>query len=227
MKYGRPPQVLPASHTRRSQVSDEEPTEGRRVGVHPLIVVFGVIFGLWLFITLIIPKSKTNKIPGTEGTSINQGSGPAVLSSEVVPTFEATGVVAGINAITLLVPLTTTDSQVIALLHYLKKHRVAGNLGTILPATTPEDKLGEFAIADIYIFSEERYAVGDAAKALGRGAHAPGEFYPSSITYEEAMEHVRGHYSIDLYNRNQPEQASIGYGEDATGVYSKRYQRIF
>ena len=39
-------------------MTDEEPTEGRRVGIHPLIVLFGVIFGIWLFITLIIPKSK-------------------------------------------------------------------------------------------------------------------------------------------------------------------------
>lgn len=46
-------------------MSEEEPTEGRRVGVHPLIVVFGVIFGLWLFITLIIPKSKNIKAPGS------------------------------------------------------------------------------------------------------------------------------------------------------------------
>ena len=208
-------------------MSDEEPTEGRRVGVHPLIVVFGVIFGLWLFIILIIPKSKNIKAPGSGGALESQLPISSMTSSDLVPVFEATATIPGMNAITLLVPPATTDSQIMALLHYLQTNRADGRLGTILPPTTPEDKLGEFAIADIYIFSEEKYAVGDSAKALGRGAHAPGEFYPSSIPYEVAMEHVRGHYSVDLYNRTQPEWASLGFGEDATGVYSKRYQRVF
>ena len=208
-------------------MSEEEPTEGRRIGVHPLIVVFGVIFGLWVFISLIIPQSKNNKAPGSGATPETQLPISSLTSSDHVPTFEVTGVIPGMNAITLLVPPATTDSQMVALLHYLQTHRADGRLGTILPPTTPEDKLGEFAIADIYIFSEEKYAVEDSAKALGRGAHAPGEFYPSSIPYEVAMEHVRGHYAVDLYNPNQPESASIGFGEDATGVYSKSYQRVF
>lgn len=208
-------------------MSEEKPTEGRRIGAHPLIVVFGIIFGLWLFITLIIPKSKNIKAPGSGAAPETHLPSAALTSTELVPTFEATATIPGMNAITLLVPPATTDSQIIALLHYLKTNRVDNQLGTILPPTTPEDKLGEFAIADIYIFSEEKYAVGDSAKALGRGAHAPGEFYPSSIPYEVAMEHVRGHYAVDLYNPNQPESASLGFGEDATGVYSKRYQRVF
>lgn len=208
-------------------MTDEEPTEGRRVGVHPIIVVFGVIFGLWLFISLIIPKSKNTKAPGSGEAPLAPLPMASMGSNELVPTFEATSTVPGMNAITLLVPPATTDSQILALLHYLKTQRSAGTLGTILPPTTPQDKLGEFAIADIYIFSEEQYAVSDSAKALGRGAHAPGEFYPSSIPYEVAMEHVKGHYSVDLYNRNEPESASLGFGEDETGVYSKRYQRVF
>lgn len=208
-------------------MGEDESTEGRRVGIHPIIVVFGVIFGLWLFISLIIPKSKNTKAPGSGAAPSTTVHSPAIHSSELIPTFEATSVVPDMNAITLLVPPATTDSQIIALLHYLQQNRSDGALGTILPPTTPKDKLGEFAIADIYIFSEEQYAVEDSAKALGRGAHAPGEFYPSSIPYEVAMEHVRGHYSVDLYNRTQPEHASIGFGEDATGVYSKQYQRVF
>ena len=131
------------------------------------------------------------------------------------------------NATILLVPTATTDSQVVALLQYLKKARQEQSLGTLLTPTTPEDQLGEFAIADIYIFSEENYAVAESAKALSRGAHAPGEFYPSSIPYEVAMEQVRGHYAIDLHNKTNPEHASLGFGEEATGVYSKRYQQVF
>jgi hypothetical protein len=190
-------------------------------------VIFGVIFGLWLFITLIIPKSKNTPHQGTGSNPNAQVSLHNIVSTDLIPTFEATGTIADMKAITLLVPPSTTDSQVVALLQYLQKARLDNSLGTILPPTTPEDKLGEFAIADIYIFSDEQYAGTESAKALGRGAHAPGEFYPNSIPYEVAMEHVRGHYAIDLYNKNVPEHASLGFGEDATGVYSKRYQRIF
>ncbi len=208
-------------------MSDEQPTEGRRVGIHPLIVVFGIILGLWIFIALIIPQSKNIKAPGSGATP----SAPLITASptshEVVPTFQTTATIADMNAMTLLVPPATTDSQVIALLLYLKSHQHDGQLGTILPPTTPGNKSGEFAIADIYIFSDAQYAVEDSARALSRGAHAPGEFYPSSIPYEVAMEQVRGHYAVDLYNRNQPESASLGFGEDATGVYSKRFQRVF
>ena len=208
-------------------MSEEEPTEGRRVGLHPLIVVFGVIFGLWLFITLIIPKSKNSPNQGTGTTPNTSVATHNIVSTDLVPTYEATGTVTDMNAITILVPEATTDSQVVALLQYFQKARLDHSLETLLPPTTPGDKLGEFAIADIYIFSEEQYGGKESAKALSRGAHAPGEFYPSSIPYEVAMEHVRGHYAIDLYNKNSPERASLGFGEDETGVYSKRYQRVF
>ena len=208
-------------------MSDEEPTEGRRIGVHPLIVVFGVIFGLWLFVTLIIPNSKNTATHGPGASQNAEAPLPDIMPSDLVPSFTVTGNVVGMNAITILVHPATTDSQVIALLQSFQKARRNQSLEGLLPATTPEDKLGAFAIADIYIFSEEQYAGQESAKALSRGAHAPGEFYPSSIPYEVAMEKVRGHYAIDLYNKTNPERASLGFGEDETGVYSKRYQRVF
>ena len=208
-------------------MSKEEPTEGRRVGIHPIIVVFGLIFGLWLFITLIIPKSKNTPTHGSGASPNAVAPLPGIVSSDLIPSFNVTGTVAGMNAITILVPSATTDSQIIALLQSFQKARLNESLEEILPATTPEDRLGTFAIADIYIFSEKQYANQESAKSLGRGAHAPGEFYPSSIPYEDAMEKVRGHYAIDLYNKTKPEYASIGFGEDETGVYSKRYQRVF
>ena len=207
-------------------MSDKEPTEGRRVGIHPIIVVFGVIFGLWLFITLIIPKSKNKPNPGAP-TPNAEVSSSRIMASDVIPTFETTGIVKGMNAITLLVPPATTDSQIVALLNFLQKARKEDALDTVLPPTTPQDAQGKFAIADIYVFSDKAYAGEESAKALGRGAHAPGEFYPSSIPYEVAMEQVRGHYAIDLYNKARPEKGSLGFGEEETGVFSKTYQRIF
>ena len=208
-------------------MSDEKPTEGRRVGVHPILVVFGVIFGLWLFISLIIPKSKNTPTHGPGASSNVIAPLPNTVSSDLIPSFNVTDRVIGMNALTILVPSSTTDSQIIALLQSFQKARRNESLEGLIPATTPGDRLGAFAIADIYIFSEKEFANQESAKSLSRGAHAPGEFYPSSIPYEVAMEKVRGHYAIDLYNKTKPEQASLGFGEDATGVYSRRYQRIF
>ena len=204
----------------------ESQNEGKRVGLHPLIVIFGVIFGLWLFITMIIPKSKGDKQhPGTPSHPI-QSLRLSTVSSELVPTFKTNATIPDLNAISLLVPPETTDSQIMALINHLHKARANGTLSTIVPPTTAEHELGDFAIGDFYIFSEPEYAIPEATRALSRGAHAPGEFYPSTIPFEEAMEHVRGHYSINLHNRTTPESASLGFGEATTGVYSKRYQPL-
>ena len=147
-------------------MSDKEPTEGRRIGVHPLIVVFGVIFGLWLFVTLIIPKSKNTSTHGPGASSNAEAPLPGIMPSDLVPSFTVTGNVVGMNAITILVHPATTDSQVIALLQSFQKARRNQSLEGLLPATTPEDKLGPLAIADIYIFSEEQYAGQESGKEL-------------------------------------------------------------
>lgn len=200
--------------------------QGKRIGVHPILVIFGVIFGLWLFITMIIPKSKDDKLqPGKPGQSIGSMR-LSTISSDLVPTFKTKATISDMDAISLLVPPGTTDSQVMALINHLRIARTKGTLSNIVPPTTAQDELGDFAIADFYIFSEPEYAVPDAARALSRGAHAPGEFYPTSIPFEEAMEHVRGHYAINLHNRTTPETASLGFGEPTTGVYSKHYQPL-
>jgi hypothetical protein len=204
----------------------EKPNQGKRVGVHPIIVIFGVIFGLWLFITLIIPKSKDDKLhPGKPAQSIGSMR-ISTISSELVPTFKTNATLSDMKAISLLVPPDTTDSQIMALINHLRIARTNGTLSNIVPPTTAQDELGVFAIADFYIFSKPEYAVPDAARALSRGAHAPGEFYPTSIPFEEAMENVRGHYAINLHNRSTPETASLGFGEPTTGVYSKHYQPL-
>ena len=209
------------------ETPDNSQREGKRIGANPIFVIFGVIIGLWLFITMIIPKSKNTRHQANTTQTLSQPLTQESISTEHVPTFRISSTTHEMNAVSLVVPPETTDSQVLALIHYLRKARLDGSLNTILPPTTPGDELGDFAIADVYIFSEPEYGVPDAAQVLSRGAHAPGEFYPSSIPYEVAMEQVRGHYAIDLHNRTQPESSSLGFGEEATGVYSKRYQRVF
>ena len=210
-------------------MNDSDPQQqGKRVGLHPAVVIFGVIIGLWLFIQAIIPKSKDIHPPqGNETRSEQLALLLKEAESAPVPSMKVTAHVQSMNALSLLVPQQTTDSQVVALLHHLRRSRKDGSLVSQIPATTPGNDLGEFAVTDIYIFSDPKYAVPEAIEILSVGAHAPGDFYQSTIPYEIAMEQVRGHYAVNLNQKSHPERGSLGFGEQATGLYSRRYQPLF
>lgn len=202
---------------------DQDPyEEGKRAGAHPLLVVFGILLGLWLFVALIVPSSRNKQATGTEGPTA-----PIVEDPEAAPViFKVQTTIPEMNTIGLVVPPQATDSQIIGLLKRLKQERLAGNLSHHVPATTPGHKLGDHAIADIYIFSDKKYAEANTIRTLARGAHAPGTLYPDAIPFEVAMEEVRGHYRIDLNDTGSPDKASLGFA-DESGVHSKHYRRIF
>ena len=196
--------------------------EGKRAGLHPLIVVFAVLIGLWLFVFLIVPSSKNKQATGTEGPT-----GPAIEDPEAEPVlFKVYATVSDMNAISLTVPPEATDSQVAGLLKRFKQDRLAGTLTELLPATTPGHKLGDHAVANIYIVSDAQYAQADVIRILTRGAHAPGNLYPRAVPFEVAMEAIRGHYRIDLNDTGNPDSASLGFA-DESGVHSRHYRKIF
>ncbi len=202
---------------------NQEPyEEGKRAGAHPLLVVFGVLLGLWLFVALIVPNSRNKQATGTEGPSVSLIEDP-----EAAPVmFKVQTTITEMNTIGLVVPQQATDSQVIALLNSLKQDRLAGNLHGQLPATTPGHMLGDHSVADVYIFSDNKFAEVDTLRTLTRGAHAPGNLYPDAIPFEVAMEAVRGHYRIDLNDTGSPDKGSLGFADDS-GIHSKHYRRIF
>ncbi len=196
--------------------------EGKRAGIHPLIVIFAVLIGLWLFVFLIVPSSKNKQATGTEGPT-----GPTIEDPEAAPVlFKVQSTILDMNAISLTVPPEATDSQVAGLLKRFKHDRLAGTLSELLPATTPGHKLGDHAVADIYILSDVQYAQPDVIRILTRGAHAPGNLYPQAVPFETAMEAIRGHYRIDLNDTGNPDNASLGFA-DESGVHSKQYRKIF
>jgi hypothetical protein len=196
--------------------------EGKRAGIHPLIVVFVVLIGLWLFVFLIVPGSKNKQVTGTEGPS-----GPITEDPEAAALlFKVQAVVSDMNAISLSVPPEATDSQVAGLLKRFKSDRLAGTLVDLLPPTTPGHKLGDHAVADIYIVSDVQYAQAEVIRTLTRGAHAPGNLYPQAVPFETAMEAIRGHYRIDLNDTGNPDSASLGFA-DESGVHSRQYRKIF
>lgn len=196
--------------------------EGKRAGLHPLVVVFGVLLGLWLFVALIVPSSKNKQAAGTEGPEA-----PVIEDPEAAPViFKVHAKVLDMNALSLVVPPEATESQIVGLLKRLKKDRLDGTLADLIPATTPGHKLGDHAVADIYIFSDAKYAEADVIRTLSRGAHAPGGLYPDPVPFEVAMEEIRGYYRIDLNNTGAPDTGSVGFA-DESGVHSKHYRKIF
>jgi hypothetical protein len=196
--------------------------EGKRAGLHPLVVVVGILLGLWLFVALIVPSSRNKQVTGTEGPTA-----PVIEDAEAAPViFKVRATVLDMNAVSIVVPPQATESQVVGLLKRLKKERLAGTLTDLIPATTPGHRLGDHAVADIYVVSDAKYAQADVIRTLSRGAHAPGGLYPEKVPFEVAMEEIRGHYRIDLNNTGAPDTGSIGFA-DESGVHSKHYRKIF
>jgi hypothetical protein len=185
-------------------------------------VIFGVILGLWLLISVFMPDPKHK--PGAVPESVKDAGLDEPDAAPVM--FQVKATILEVNAVSLTVPPQATDSQVIGLLKRFRQARLANTLSTMLPSTTPGHKLGEHAIADIYVFSDPTYAAPEALRVLARGAHAPGELYPQAIPFEVAMEQVRGHYRIDLNDPGNPDVGSLGFA-DESGVHSKHYRRIF
>ena len=195
--------------------------EGKRAGLHPLLVLFGVILIMWLLINLAVPSGKRKQAAGPEISQVGlEDPDAAPVMYEVQTTLTE------FNAISIVVPAQVTISQVVGLLKQFKQARLSQTLPGILPATSPGHKLGDQAVADLYIFSDPKYATAEVVGTLARGAHAPGNLYPQAIPFEEAMEQVRGHYRIDLNDTSNPDTGSIGFADDS-GVHSKQYRRIF
>ena len=195
--------------------------EGKRAGVHPAIVVFGVIIGMWLLIALAVPSGKQKQATGPEISQV------VTEDTDAAPVmFKVQAAMQDVNAVSLVVPEGATASQIVGLLRRLRQARLDHSLSALIPETSPGHKLGGHAVADIYIFSEVRYAQPEAVRTLSRGAHAPGELYPQMIPFEEAMEHVKGHYRIDLNDTGNPDAGSLGLADDS-GVHSRHYRRIF
>ena len=96
------------------------------------------------------PAQRTNKSPGLKAQPDRSSK---ILEAAPV-LFKVQATVPDMNAISLTVPPEATESQVAGLLKRFKKDRLAGTLTDLLPATTAGHKLGDHAVADIYIMSD-------------------------------------------------------------------------
>ena len=110
--------------------------EGKRAGLHPLIVVFGVLLGLWLFVALIVPSSRNKQATGTEGPT-----GPLIEDPEAAPViFKVQSTVSDMNAVSLVVtgafePPTAGRGLIQLLVFDAKDGRTRARVEAPAPAT--------------------------------------------------------------------------------------------
>lgn len=196
--------------------------EGKRAGAHPFAVIIVVILGLWFATWIFTPSSKntraTHPQPAPEMVAQDPDEGNVM--------FHVKATIPTLNVITIVVPKQATDSQVAGLIYRFRQARLENALSRFVPPTTPGHKLGDNVVAEIYVFSDPSFARAEAVEVLARGAHAPGHLYPQAIPFEAAMEHVRGHYRIDLNDTGHPDKGSLGFADDS-GVRSKHYRPLF
>ena len=102
--------------------------EGKRAGLHPLIVVFGVIITMWLLIALAVPSSKQKQATGPE---ISQMVTEDPDAAPVMYKVQAT--LADVNAISIVVPAEATNSQIVGLLKRFRQARLDQTLSSLLP----------------------------------------------------------------------------------------------
>ncbi|MGH7232928.1 MAG: hypothetical protein ACREJU_16455 [Nitrospiraceae bacterium] len=207
-------------------MDDQNPyKDGKRAGAHPLVVFFGIIIGLWLLIAVFLPNPKRDR-QGVVPENPENAHNFAEEADAAPVMFRVEATVPDVNAVSIVVPEQATASQIAGLLKRFREARLNNTLTDLVPPTTPGHKLGPHAVAEIYIFSDPKYAAPDAIRVLARGAHTPGELYPQAIPFEAAMEQVRGHYRIDLNDTGNPDRASLGFA-DESGVHSRHHRRLF
>ena len=142
--------------------------------------------------------------------------------------FKVQATLTEFNAVSIVVPAqVTTSPGCRPALKQFKQARLDQNLPSMLPATSPGYKtFGDQAVADLYIFQTPSMRRRTSWVPFGTRSPCSGQPLPQAISFEEAMEQVRGHYRIDLNDTSNPDTGAIGFA-DESGVHSKQYRRIF
>ena len=101
-------------NAKRTETPERPPTEeegyqeGKRAGAHPVVVVVGVILGLWFLLWIYAPGSRhqpASTPPPRPSDSLGETSAAAVM-------FRVEATLPELNVVTLVVLPQATDSQV-------------------------------------------------------------------------------------------------------------------
>jgi hypothetical protein len=133
------------------------------------------------------------------------------------PSFKVA--VHGRDGVVLLVPASTTDSDLVNLLYALRAARKGGKLGAFFAPTTPGGSKGPYAAVEVFVMSDVAWATESHLRAY---MHPPATGTPEA---EKAfVNRVRAYY---LYPLTGEEFGSIGHEDQDLRYKAPKYRRLF
>ena len=148
--------------------------------------------------------------------------------SQDIPKFEVIGRYN--TALSLLVAPSTKKDQLKKLIYALKDARQNNMLGKMIPPTTPGGVKGQYAIIQIFIFNEPKWAT-EQILTKYLGAKSPLVY---SDGYKKKFEkfvkqvtlHIRGYYWANPFGQ---EEGSIGISTEIgyKKVITPNYEKLF
>ncbi|MBI4681184.1 MAG: hypothetical protein HY753_08310 [Nitrospirae bacterium] len=91
----------------------------------------------------------------------------------------------------VIVPVDSTEKQLINLIQEIREARIENNLNKYFSPTTPNGKMGDYAIVGVYVFSDPYMAAGEALRKYIYGS----DKNPSDVEFAQQFANkVLAHY---------------------------------
>ena len=120
-------------------------------------------------------------------------SGISYSADKNIPQFKITDTYK--TFISILVPANTSKEQLTNLINEFKNAREGNYLDKYFPPTTPNGKMGKYAVVGIIIFSDPNMAT----SALLKKCMEASSFNPSDVKFsQQYADNVLGHYYYSL-----------------------------
>ena len=170
---------------------------------------------------------KTVKLSLVVTTILLFVSGFSYAADKNIPQFKITGTYEKI-CVSILVPENTSKEQLINLINEFKNAREGNYLDKYFPPTTPNGKMGKYAVVGIIIFSDPNMATSTLLKKYMEASSSN----PSDVKFsQQYADKVLGHYyyASALDRKNLGDYTVFGcLGLRDSGIKpTPTYQKLF
>ena len=124
-------------------------------------------------------------------------SGLSCSDDRDIPTLKIHGQISGRDQTfySVLVPADTTEEQLVNIIYEIRKAREGNYLNTYFPPTTPNGKMGKYAVIGIFIFSDPDMAYSSSLKKYMEGSNNN----PSDVEFaQQYAEKVLAYYYYSI-----------------------------
>lgn len=131
-----------------------------------------------------------------------------------LPKFEVGGTTT--STVSLVVPKSSTDEQLSALVREFQKAKQENNFARLIPPTTPRGNRGPYFIVTVYVLDDPTLATADNLDRFTRSDYKE----PFSKKFANS---VRAYYYFT--EQSNIEEGSLGYGDSQ--MKGKNYKKLF